>query len=283
MNQKCNEERKIIDLHMHSTKSDGNLRPDELVKVASQKGISVISITDHDSIEGIKIAVETGKTCGIEVIPGIELSVNGEMILHILGYFIDIYDKTLINVLEQIRRLKAFFWVKAIKFISDSGVAIDTKTIISSEIKTLKQLKKYLLEKEDICLNEEIQIAFKDITNLWKQQLLTSEKCISLIHECGGIAFLAHPSLVSGDDEYVRRVIIELKSKGLDGIEVIHPCHTIEEIAKYENMSHELNLLCSGGSDFHGTDMSQTYEVPYEYYENLKLFVNQKYYNVDQL
>lgn len=244
------------DLHIHSSFSDGYYTPEKLVDLAIEKGVNAISITDHDSITSQYITKV--KYDNINIIPGIEFSsrYNGEDI-HILGYFIDIDNNYLKDVLCKVN-----------KFRMDRSIEI------------LDKLKKenIFLELDDLLLYEKVSIGRRNIANAMLKkgyvntyseafniylarnkkayvpgEKLETREVIEIIRECGGMPILAHPGKIYRDLE-LEKMIKEFKCFGIKGIEVYHPSHTREKVNYFYNMCKKYKLLISGGSDFHGEE-----------------------------
>lgn len=252
----------MIDLHTHSCYSDGEYTPNDLIRKAKNKGISVLAITDHDTVLGNKnITLSKQEMTGIKVIPGIELSAKvskGQM--HILGYNIDINNQDLNKKTKELKQ-SSFYAVMAIlvQIKKDYGITFSEEEILNilnsngnigrpdiaklfvkhSYTETIKEaFEEYLIDA-----NEKISTIKKGIS---------SKECIDLIKRANGIAVLAHPKTLKCSNAELELIIKELKDKGLDGIEAYHSSHTREEINTYIHLANKYNLLISGGSDYHG-------------------------------
>jgi len=269
---------KIADLHIHSTASDGLDSPAELVRKAADNGLSAISITDHDTVSGINSAIAEADILGIEVIPGVEFSVRFSPIMHILGLFVDISNKELLRVLEKVTKTRMYLVSKSFRVLSDYGISIKPQDVLrSKKYLSIKNLVEYLVDENLATSKLEVNTMLSGVWKDWESCLLTSSMCISLIHSCNGIAILAHPQLLYLHDNELKKVLIQLKAFGLDGIEVVHPDHKEEDRQKLSEWAHELQLLTSGGSDYHGkykrsqfsTSISDTI-IPYVNLEHMR-------------
>lgn len=273
----------LIDLHVHSNISDGTLSPEEVVRLAKEQGLKAIALTDHDSLDGVPRCMEAGKALGIEVIPGIELSgdYNGKEI-HILGYFINsestLLKDTLIKVIEErdARNLEM------LHKLQELGFQLEMKDLSQGphkEIITRAHFARALREKGYIKDNNE---AFDKYIGAGcpayvPKHSLSFTKCIDLIHQCGGVAILAHPCIYKFATGNIKGLILSLKEHGLDGVEVIYPKHSPEDIAMLTKFCKEHGLKITGGSDFHGANKPDiqigkglgTTEVPYSLIEKL--------------
>lgn len=274
---------KIIDMHVHTNYSDGDLSPYDLIKLAIQKNIGVISITDHDTLEGIRkinrndsLIVESG----INIINGIELSAKvSRGTMHILGYDIDLDNdflnakmtelkdnsiNSVLSIMEQIKR--------------DYGIVFkyeDIKNMVNAN----HNLGRPDLAK--LCVKygyaESIQDAFDrylvDAHNKTRKtnKGLYYQECLELISKSGGIPVLAHPKSLKLDEKEFLILLKEMISNGLLGIEVYHSTHTKEEMQYYLEIANKFNLLVSGGSDYHGKTVKPEIELGSGKNNNLKI------------
>lgn len=257
-----------VDLHTHTTHSDGTFTPVALVKKAKELKLSALAITDHDIVSANNEAIASGQEWGIPVIPGVELSIAydlpGSGHMHLLGFFID-YDypqlkKTLKYLCdERVRRAE-----KISACLRELGMSITVEEIIESagggsvgrpHVASLLVKKKYVS-------------TFADAFRLYlkkgapahvKKVKLNAEEAIKLIKDAGGIVFIAHPiSLNFPVYKDIGKEILKLKKIGLDGIELYHPGHNAYFTHWLENFADENDLMISGGSDFHGDVKPET-------------------------
>jgi len=243
----------IIDLHSHSTASDGTLKPSELVKEAKGMGIDILAITDHDSVDGVDEALEEGKNSGIRVIPGIEISTYlREKELHMLAYFLDHNHSCLKHFSSRRKEHRIQRIYRICEKLKDLGINLEAQEICASEDEgTLGRphVARALVNKGYVASFDE---AFELLLGKGKpayvpHQKISLEETFSLIEETKGIPVLAHPGLSKLDE-----AIPSLARMGLAGLEVYHPDHGEEKIAEYLRLAHEYNLIVTGGSDFHG-------------------------------
>ena len=264
----------IADLHIHTTASDGSFSPREVVDLARKSGFRAISITDHDTIEGVDEAVNYGKETGVEVIPGIELSTAIlEQGLHILGYYIDYKDPWFNKQIEymmetRIKRIQAM-----VEKLNQQGIMIEygrvrvigkSGSIGKSHIAIALKEKNYV-DTVDQAFKKYIG---KDHPAYVERDKLTSEQAIKLILRAGGIPVIAHPCSQDFAD-----IILSLKSAGLAGIEAYYTEHTQEITDFYIGFAEKHNMLITGGSDCHGHNKSSILlgrvKLPYKYVEKL--------------
>ncbi len=244
---------KKADMHTHTLFSDGALSPKELVRRAYVCGISILSITDHDSVDGFAEAVEEGKKLGMEIIPGVELSATlGEKDIHILGYFFDVQDPTFRNALSLFKRERFFRAERIVRKLQ----AIDLPLTLDSVLERAGNAAVGRPHIAAALFDEGYTASYIEAFERYigdngpayePKYRISPEDAISFIANAGGISILAHPSKYISDTE-----LAELIRAGLDGIEVIHPSHGPDRIKYYRGIVAEYFLLEGGGSDFHG-------------------------------
>jgi predicted metal-dependent phosphoesterase TrpH len=269
-------------MHIHTNYSDGVFTPKEAVEYAIKMNLSAISITDHDSIDGIAEAIEAAPQANIEVIPGVELS--SEIIsdsqkseMHILGYFIDYKSKKLKEVLDVFKKARLDRAVEILKKLKSSGAVLkDDSFIRSAGNKSIGRLHfaKALVEEK---LVGSIREAFQrylanDKPAYVSKRYISACDAIKLILSVGGIPVMAHPYYVHYSD---RNIFEFLVKNGLMGIEAWHIKHPENAVKKILGIAGEFNLLVTGGSDCHGPYKKEKpvmgrIKVPYLVLENLK-------------
>ncbi len=241
-----------IDLHIHTKFSDGAYSPKEVLRKAYLKGIEVVGITDHDSIDGIKEAVEYGKKLGIEVIAGVELSTDVDNTeVHLLGYFFDVENVEFNKYLKFFKEERHFRAKRIVQKLNELGVNIsmeDVNEIAGNSAVGRPHIAKALV-KLGVVNNyyEAFWKYLKDGGPAYEKKIhISPSSAIKIINDAGGLAFVAHPGNMK------EKLLFELIEAGLDGIEVIHPSHTEKTQRFYEKIAEQYCLLKSGGSDFHG-------------------------------
>lgn len=242
-----------VDLHIHTTCSDGVLSPKDIVLKAKSAGLKAISITDHDTIKAIDIAKDEADSVGLELVSGVEMSATYDDVdVHILGYFINTKHAPLNEYLDKckISRLKRA--EKMVHNLSKMGVNIDVDQILVKaqngsvgrpHIAAVLQERGYVKTYSE---------AFGKYLGAHSPAYVKSietppAEVIEMISNAGGLSFLAHPGRSIPDD--MLRYLIDL---GLDGIEIIHPSHDEYQVQYYKEIANEYFLLFSGGSDYHG-------------------------------
>lgn len=247
---------KLIDLHTHSTCSDGSMSPRELVRHAAKKGLAAIALSDHDSVSGVKEAMEEGKRVGVEVVPAIELSVQSETETHILGYYIDIDHPLLRQALDSVMDTRHQRTVNTCNKLIALGFDVSMEEaceIAPSGIIGRAHFARIMMEKGYI---SSVKEGFDKWLGVGKPaydgtQALTASQAVRLIKDIGGYAYVAHPHLIRISDEELKAFLIELKGCGLDGIEGYYNEYTPEMQDKFQSLAKELGLKISGGTDFH--------------------------------
>jgi predicted metal-dependent phosphoesterase TrpH len=243
-----------VDLHVHTTFSDGDMTPDQMVAGAREMGLAGIAITDHDEIDGVDVATEAAGSSGFEVVAGVELSTSdGKSDLHILGYLIDVHHEKLRKYLGLFRDARLQRGIRMVERLRDMGVDIEVDTVleIAGEGAVGRpHIASALLKNGCVSSVEQAfreYIGFHSPAYVPKYQLKPSE-AFSLIREAGGVGAIAHPGTSRRDD-----LITDFISAGMRAIEVYHPKHSDADIARYERLAQKLGLVATGGSDSHGT------------------------------
>lgn len=249
-----------IDLHVHSTFSDGTLTPTQLVALALKSNLEAFALTDHDTTEGINEALEAAKGSVLEVIPGIEFSTEyrGKDI-HILGYYINPNNENFISKVKEFRDSRETRNKKMCKKLNELGIDIDydsfTKEYPDSVI-TRAHYAKYMVAHGFIKYMDE---AFEkyigdECPGFVPREKITPTQAVSLIIACGGIPVLAHPILYKLSDSDLEELVASLKKSGLKGIETIYSTNSQTDERLIRKLASKYKLLITGGSDFHGNN-----------------------------
>jgi predicted metal-dependent phosphoesterase TrpH len=248
----------VIDLHTHTTASDGRCTPEELVDFAARAGVTVLGLTDHDTVAGTATTAAACARAGIEFVPGIEITaVADDMDVHVLGYFIDAASLSLESFLSEQRQRRLDRVRLIVERLAAHGIVLNADAIIAPAIANPSisigrpWIARALIAGKHVA----------DTTEAFEKWLATGraafvprmgarpEEVFSRIHEAGGIASLAHPALV-GHDEWIPA----FAEAGLDAVEAYHSDHDAEATARYLATADQLGLAVSGGSDFHGDE-----------------------------
>jgi len=248
-----------IDLHVHTTLSDGSLTPSEVVRAAQRVGLRAIAITDHDTLRGNREAIEEGSKLGVEVVPGVEVSVDfpgGTM--HVLGYYVDLNCSPLIEVLERIENARHDRNEEILDKLEHLGMKLDYQEIrdVASEGPVGRpHIAQALIQKSYVAsVREAFDKYLKKGAPAYAERLRFSEtEAVSNICQAGGIAVLAHPgSLNCGGPESLSATVERMVSVGLGGVEAYYPSHAIEMQHMCESLAEQHDILVTGGTDFHG-------------------------------
>ena len=274
---------KVIDLHTHSTCSDGSMSPRELVRHAAEKGISAIALSDHDSVAGVKDAMDEGKKVGVEVVPAIEFSVQSETETHILGYYIDIDHPLLKEALEGVMDARNRRTLNTCQKLNDLGFNVtmeEAYAIAPSGLIGRAHFARIMMEKGYI---SSVKEGFDKWLGVGKpaydgSQALTARQAVELIKNIGGYSYVAHPHLIRISDDELRAFLTDLKKYGLCGIEGYYNEYTPEMQEKFQSMAKELGLKISGGTDFHAKMKPHieigigqgNMKIPYSVLENIR-------------
>jgi hypothetical protein len=264
------------DLHTHTSFSDGTLSPYELVKKARDVGLAFLSITDHDNVGAIDEATEWGKNLGVAIVPGVELSVTlGDKDVHILAYFFDHRNQTLLDYLTFFRLERLKRAERMVEKLNRINIPLKLDTVLDRAGIGSVGRPHIAHALVDEGLTETYHEAFEKYIGLGgpayeKKFQLTPEEAFTLINKSGGLSFFAHPGRSVNEAE-----ILQLIKVGLDGIEVVHPSHSDGQKQFYRQIVHQYFLLESGGSDFHGGKRNDdqvfgTYTVPLQVVETMR-------------
>ena len=272
-----------IDLHTHSTYSDGTLTPGELLTLAKKRGLAAMAVTDHDTVAGTAEAIACGLQLGIEVISGIEISAGFENIsMHLLGYGIRHDHSGLIKILNKLQETRRKRNEGIFKKLKELGIQADI-----SEIQHMNggqigrpHIARLLVEKKVV---KTIQAAFakylkKNALAYVSSVKIQAAEAIETINNAGGLPMLAHPACIDTSLDIIPDLLKKLRDLGLAGIEVYYPTHSAQVTKKLKKLNDELGLLACGGSDFHGTSRSDCrlggsagkLRIPYEVFLTIK-------------
>lgn len=254
-----------IDLHLHSTASDGTLSPTQIVAIAWRQNIAAIALTDHDTIAGVEEARVSAKKYGVEFVSGIEISTNPpngfnlKGSLHILGYGIRIDDPDLTANLAKLQEARRNRNPKIIERLNRLGLDITLREV--QEAVTTGQLGRPHIARILVKKGQATSIndAFDNYLGTGQPAYVDKfriecAQAIEMIRQAGGVAVLAHPILIdiAGKDA-LNALITQLTSFGLQGLEVHYPEHTEKDVAHYKALAQNSGLFETGGTDFHGS------------------------------
>ncbi len=265
-----------VDLHSHSTASDGKLRPSEVVYLAARLGIGTLGLTDHDTTDGIAEAQQAGRDHGVQVIAGVEINSEGEHgDAHILGYLLDPCEPLLQEQLLAIRDARVGRAKGMLKKLAAMGMPIEWTRVLAmaGDASSIARphIARAMVEAGYVASVQEAFDKYIDTKGpAYVNRLrLTMAEAVGAIHKAGGVAVFGHPAL-----SRLVHLIPQLVEAGLDGVEVYYPKHTPEQRAELLDLAERYNLVVTGGSDFHSLDDPShaplgSVDVPESVVENL--------------
>jgi len=266
---------RTADLHIHTIASDGTYTPRQALEEARRVGLTAIAVTDHDSVESLADVISLSPEYGIEVIAGIEISVElDETEMHLLGYFIDYQDNRLLAQLSELRKIRAERAEKMLLKLEQMGFPLDMETSLPGQMTGSigrLHIAHGLLRSGYI---GSIHEAFKkyignDGPAYIPKLKLGKEEAMEMILRSGGVPVLAHPGQLDRDD-----LIPELIDLGLAGLEAFYPSHSRFQTNHYVELARHYNILATGGSDCHGDNKENVVMgealVPYQVVLDLK-------------
>jgi predicted metal-dependent phosphoesterase TrpH len=278
-----------IDLHVHSTASDGTHSPQELVAMAAKLGLQAISITDHDTLDGSRQAFKCDIPPALKLLSGIEISVQAPAYgtvkggLHILGYGIDPDNPPLLQALKKFQNIRKERILRIVDQINQLGIPLTLQMVKNEAGGGTSGRPHVASAMVKAGYAKDINDAFDRYLGNGKpccigKERMTCEKAFELIQAAGGIPVLAHPYLIpcrSRDD--LNRLVKSLCDLGLKGLEIYYPEHTPENIAHYSQLADQYGLLRTGGTDYHGELIpeialgrgSGDFYVPYELFTKM--------------
>ena len=274
----------MIDLHAHTSASDGTYSPNELVTLAKSEGIEAIAITDHDTIEGVPEALESGEKIGLEVIPGVEISIDHQPgSMHVLGLFLDIKNKKLIEYLTVLQASRSSRNPKIIEKLNELGLAIsmeDVQKISGGGQVGRPHIAAALLKDGYVSSNQQAFDKYlkKGAIAYFERSRLTREETVDMIHGAGGLVILAHPNTLGVNGSSFSYLMSELKEVGFDGLEVFYNSHSQTDEDRLMKIVDKNGFIISGGTDFHGQNKPSiklgvgygNMAIPYEVLQEMK-------------
>lgn len=268
-----------LDLHVHSNFSDGMLTPEEIIDICVKDEIKVISITDHDTINGVNIAIEFAKGKDVEVIPGVEINTiwqDGEV--HILGYYMDLEDELfqeIIQAQQKARNVQTEQIIKNLVTIGKIPITVEDiySQVLSNGVVGRPHIARAIYKKGGARNIQEAYIKYinDSAPTYIRRKTVTPHEAVEAIYEAGGIPVIAHPKEMEKAEEFIK----DLMSYGLRGIEAYHKSHSPALVEYYSCLAEKLGLIVTGGSDCHGPRGTTPYFigknlVPEWVYEELK-------------
>lgn len=276
---------KIVDLHVHSNKSDGTCSPSELVDLAIQKGLSAFALTDHDTTAGLDEAIEYAKSRDIEVVPGIEFSTEYQgRDIHVLGLAIDYKAPVFADRLQAFVDSRIGRNRKMCRNLTEAGIDISYEKLMAAypgAVITRAHYARYLLDHGYVkSLPEAFERYVGDHCPYFvPREKVTPVQAVQLIRQAKGIPVLAHPTLYHMGKDALQKLVSSLTEAGLVGLEAVYSTYSAGEEREMRQLALRNGLLISGGSDFHGSnkpglELATGYHgklvIPYDIWERLK-------------
>jgi 3',5'-nucleoside bisphosphate phosphatase len=252
----------FVDLHSHSTASDGTFAPGEVVRLALESGLSGLALTDHDTIGGVEEAAEEARRLGIDLIPGIEISCEfpAPGTMHLLGYGVDPHSEVLRDLTSRLIEGRDNRNPRIVQKLNEMGVSVTMEEWENEARGTVvgrPHLAAILVRKGYVST---FKGAFDKYIGqgapaYFDKERLTPRRAMELVRRSGGVPVLAHPvQLRYENDAQLERIVKDLLDEGLEGIEVIHSDHDSKLVEQYTRLAERYGLLKTGGSDFHGSN-----------------------------
>lgn len=259
--------RYMADFHTHTTASDGQYTPSELVQMARDRGLEVLAVTDHDTIDGLREAIQAGEQYGLHVIPGIELSAKEYPTFHILGYGFSSDAPVLQNLCHRMKTRRDERSQRLLAFLRGKGIELslsEVTEIAGGDIIGRPHFAQAMVHRGYVSTNREAFDRYLD-TEEYHEKVecgkLSAQECIQAIKASGGKASLAHPYQIGIDNEDLDQLVGKLTAHGLDAIECHYPKYTPEQQKFYLHLAEKYNLHKTGGSDFHGEKVKPDIEL----------------------
>jgi hypothetical protein len=273
-----------IDLHTHSTASDGTLTPSELVRRAKEKDLEALALTDHDTIAGNRQALEAGEEYGVEVIAGCELSVEHRPgFMHVLGLFLPERPEKLLAGMRYLNERRLSRNTRIVDKLQNLGLEVtydEVLEIAGDGTVGRPHLARALMKRGYVdSVDEAFDVYLGEGGKAYlPKEKFTPEKAVELLASEGATVVLAHPYSLNAAGDELERILIELMDHGLEGLECLYPLHSRRQTDEYIAVADKLGLLVTGGSDFHGENKPEVLlgktgddqDVPYALLQMIK-------------
>lgn len=248
----------LVDLHLHSSASDGCYSPERLVDKVFASDVNVFSLTDHDTVDGLPAARKRAKELGFSMINGIELSVGGDKEIHLLGYGIDhnsdeikaFCDNKKIERTQRIKKIISILRENHIDIDFDEVALLADGTLSRSHVARILLQKRYVTSIKD-AFTRYLQPG--RCAHVSRQEISVEQAC-QMLRRAGGVPVLAHPGLLQVGSTLLEALLREWKAVGLAGVEVFHPSHQGNHVVQLLHLARKEEFIVTGGSDFHGEE-----------------------------
>ena len=256
----------IIDLHLHTNNSDGEYSPSKIVDLAAEAQLILMSITDHDTVNGIKEGAEAASSKNIDFIPGIEISTRSATEQHILGYYIDIENEQLKKMCNYFLELRQERMESILKFLVAQGVPLSreqVKEMAPGEYVGRPHIAAAMIKAGYVGDTQEAfsrYLASEDYFKIERPKP-SVEEGIETIRAAGGVAVLAHPHSLRMNGKNLDRTIAKLKEIGLEGLECLYGAYDPDHSKVYKRLAEKYDLVMTGGSDYHGENVKSNVKI----------------------
>ena len=257
----------ISDLHTHTTASDGQYTPTQLAQMAKGRGLEVLALTDHDTIDGLEDAIQAGEELGLRIIPGVELSAKEYPTFHILGYGFMLGDSPLAELCGRMRVRRSERTKRLLAFLSQKGIeltAAEVEALAGGDVIGRPHFAQAMVRRGYVSTNREAFDRYLD-TQEYHEKVERDKpsvrECIEAIKKSSGKVSLAHPYQIGVSDNALEDLVAELTAHGLDAIECHYPKYTPEQQKFYLHLAEKYKLHKTGGSDYHGEKVKPDVEL----------------------
>ena len=259
--------RYLCDLHLHTTASDGQYTPTQLVQMAKARGLDVLAITDHDTMDGLRETTQASEQCGLRVIPGIELSAKEYPTFHILGYGFSSDAPALQNLCHRMKARRDERSQRLLAFLRGKGIELslsEVTEISGGDIIGRPHFAQAMVRRGYVSTNREAFDRYLDTEEYHEKVECgkpSAQECIQAIKASGGKVSLAHPYQIGINDNVLADLVAELTAYGLDAIECYYPKYTLQQQEFYLHLAKKYKLHKTGGSDYHGEKVKPDVEL----------------------
>lgn len=247
----------LADLHTHSSASDGQYAPGQVVELARQAGVQCLALTDHDTVDGLDEAVQAGERLGIRVLRGVELGAKEDRHLHILGLGLAPICPAMETLCRTLKDSRAERKYRIVKFLAEKGIDIDlgeVEELAQGGLVARPHFAQVMVRHGYVSSMREAFDQYLDTDEYQRIERFKADAadCIAAIRQSGGRAVLAHPCQLNLSMEALEALVKRLKEAGLEGLECYYPQHTPKMAAEYQALAEKYGLHITAGSDFHG-------------------------------
>ena len=256
----------LVDLHLHTTASDGQYPPEQVVRMAHERGVTFLAITDHDSVNGVEKARTAAAALGVGFVSGIEISTKGNRELHMLGYKIDSNNKELCDMCATFQRDRDERKYRILDYLREKGMPLSLEEVemqAGGGLIARPHFARAMVKAgyvRDVRAAFDLYLGTPEFDRIERPKI-SPEHGIALIHRAGGVAVLAHPIQLKLEDDALDRFVGTLAEQGLDGLECYYSTHSPERRSYYLTLAGKYRLLITGGTDFHGEAVKPDIEI----------------------